>query len=419
MDDVTIPFPMKGKDENWAMGGQPPLTSPDLQNVRPRDVQDKRSRGGQRPGVRKVMYWWDSPDGEDLGLPDPTPVIGLAQVTAVYYASVAGESTTSYEDPTGGDPRWDGLAFYMKYNPANPIQLYSFTGNILGTAEDGGGGNEGRVAIDKVGNIFVAESGYQLRKYYRDGTKLAGNGYSSGSGGIFPSIKNDNVVFCGYNYSLWIYQTEGFDYPDNFITSENFGQGNIWDMVQLENSNDILITFSGSHSTSVKRVDRVDLSDVTNYTALSSGAMSIAVDEENGWLYKVGGAVTAAEETVYRCDLSDGGDVQSYNIPGADLQFVRLYGGKVYACGARATDNNTIWKLDADLTTVEADYDTGAQVNQMRILGNGIIYAVGEDGTNEDTETGNVNVLSSDLVQTDTWSVLSGQTITSVGEKWG
>lgn len=53
MSKILFQFPLKGKDVNWAFRNQPTLTSPDLENVRPQDVYDKRIRGGQRPAVRK------------------------------------------------------------------------------------------------------------------------------------------------------------------------------------------------------------------------------------------------------------------------------------------------------------------------------------------------------------------------------
>jgi len=53
MANVTLPFPLKGKDESLAVSGQPSLTSSSLLNVRAYDVQDDRARGGQRPALVK------------------------------------------------------------------------------------------------------------------------------------------------------------------------------------------------------------------------------------------------------------------------------------------------------------------------------------------------------------------------------
>lgn len=50
---IETPFPLRGKDVNWSLEQQPPLTSGDLENVRPYDVFETRARGGQRPAVRK------------------------------------------------------------------------------------------------------------------------------------------------------------------------------------------------------------------------------------------------------------------------------------------------------------------------------------------------------------------------------
>lgn len=416
-NSVRIPFPYKGKDENWAMGGQPPLTSPDLQNVRPRDVQDKRSRGGQRPAVRKIMYWWDYPGGgADLGLPDPSPIIGMDQVTAVYYASIAGGDV----DPGEGDPSWDGIVLFSIVDvDTQRVQLYDFAGNELDSFDIDAGYvasvDSIKVELDKTGHIYL----YDLAKifqYDRTLNQLQFLGWGSGhDGGIFPSIKDDDILFVTRSNDLSAYHVSDFDTQ---LWTANTGQSRIHDIAQLENSDDILISFSQNFSDSVRRVSRVDGSTVRNYDSMGMGARSIAVDETNGWVYKVGGFDADAQTKVYRCDLSDGGNITSFNIPGGDAKKVRLYGGEVYVCGGRATDNNTVWKLDAGLVGIEASYDTGAQVNSIRILSTGVIYAAGADGTNEDAVEGNVNVLNASLVRSDTWDVSSGLTVSDIAEKW-
>lgn len=77
MANLEIGFPLKGIDRNWANSEQPPLTSPYLLNVRPKDVSDNRTRGGQRPGLDK---WADG----DL--------IGGAAAPVVFILTVAGVS---------------------------------------------------------------------------------------------------------------------------------------------------------------------------------------------------------------------------------------------------------------------------------------------------------------------------------------
>ena len=52
--EVEFPFPLKGKDVNFSVTNQPPLTSSDLENVRPYDVFGDRARGGQRPALRRL-----------------------------------------------------------------------------------------------------------------------------------------------------------------------------------------------------------------------------------------------------------------------------------------------------------------------------------------------------------------------------
>ena len=76
MANLKLPFPMQGKNENWAASHQLKFTSPDLNNVRPYDVLENRARGGQRPGLKKVF---PAHIGGDVG----QPVVAMCQVTTV------------------------------------------------------------------------------------------------------------------------------------------------------------------------------------------------------------------------------------------------------------------------------------------------------------------------------------------------
>lgn len=53
MRRAELKFPIKGIDRGWANSDQPPITSPDLNNVRAVDTQLSRIRGGQRPGLKR------------------------------------------------------------------------------------------------------------------------------------------------------------------------------------------------------------------------------------------------------------------------------------------------------------------------------------------------------------------------------
>jgi len=52
---IDLAFPVKGLDEAWAYGRQPPGTTPDCLNVRAADPLEDRLRGGQRPGLSKYI----------------------------------------------------------------------------------------------------------------------------------------------------------------------------------------------------------------------------------------------------------------------------------------------------------------------------------------------------------------------------
>ena len=69
-------FPLGGVDKNWANSDQPPKTSPDLNNVRPREASEDRSRGGQRPGLDK----WGA--GTLIGASEQ-PIVAIITVNTV------------------------------------------------------------------------------------------------------------------------------------------------------------------------------------------------------------------------------------------------------------------------------------------------------------------------------------------------
>lgn len=72
---MELPFPFGGLHEGLAAEKQPPTTSPQLQNVRPYDVKESRSRGGQRPGFIKA--YTTQVGGE-------YPVLAIGFITTTY-----------------------------------------------------------------------------------------------------------------------------------------------------------------------------------------------------------------------------------------------------------------------------------------------------------------------------------------------
>lgn len=74
--NLKITFPLKGIDKNWSNSDQPPLTSPELLNVRPIDVSEERARGGQRPGLDLVY-------DERIGGNPAVPCVCILQITTV------------------------------------------------------------------------------------------------------------------------------------------------------------------------------------------------------------------------------------------------------------------------------------------------------------------------------------------------
>ena len=75
MANLTIGFPLQGLDKGRATTEQPIQTTPESLNVRPFDTDDKRLRGGQRPGLDK----WAN--GDQLG--GGQPVVFITSVASV------------------------------------------------------------------------------------------------------------------------------------------------------------------------------------------------------------------------------------------------------------------------------------------------------------------------------------------------
>ena len=73
---MQIPFPFKGENKGVAAHRQPPISSPDMNNVRLYDTLDTRARGGQRPGLDK----WGA--GTQIGGAEQ-PVVAMCTVSSV------------------------------------------------------------------------------------------------------------------------------------------------------------------------------------------------------------------------------------------------------------------------------------------------------------------------------------------------
>jgi len=73
---MEIPFPLSGLHEGLAAERQPPTTSPQLQNVRPYDIEEGRARGGQRPALTKAYT-------TQIGGEYPVLVIGVITTTYI------------------------------------------------------------------------------------------------------------------------------------------------------------------------------------------------------------------------------------------------------------------------------------------------------------------------------------------------
>lgn len=76
---MRIPAPINGLDESIAVQDQPLTTSFSLQNVRPYDISDERTRIGQRPGT-SLAY--------TTRIVGDFPIIAMASITTTYITPV-------------------------------------------------------------------------------------------------------------------------------------------------------------------------------------------------------------------------------------------------------------------------------------------------------------------------------------------
>jgi len=72
---TNLVFPLGGLDRSVSYNQQPPYTTPDCLNVRPRDAFKRRMRGGSRPGLGKAY-------GSQIGNGDPIRLLNSLTVAA-------------------------------------------------------------------------------------------------------------------------------------------------------------------------------------------------------------------------------------------------------------------------------------------------------------------------------------------------
>ena len=72
---INVPLPIKGIFKGTIPGKEPENTSPYMNNVRPVDVNVKRIRIGQRPGLDK----WSSTQVGDAS----NPVVAICSVSSI------------------------------------------------------------------------------------------------------------------------------------------------------------------------------------------------------------------------------------------------------------------------------------------------------------------------------------------------
>jgi len=72
---MKLSFPVKGIHKGVAASSQPEMTSPDMLNVRPYDVLERKVRGGQRGGISKLY-------ARQIG-EVASPIVAICSVTVV------------------------------------------------------------------------------------------------------------------------------------------------------------------------------------------------------------------------------------------------------------------------------------------------------------------------------------------------
>ena len=179
--DGFILFPLKGLDKGGPTEGQPPLTSPAMDNVRPFDVFDQRARGGQRPGLDKKYE-------QQVGS-STQPISKLLSVTTVKETDVAVLSGSG----TVGDP-------YRIYT-INDLQMvgsfltsyFILMNNIDATVTSTWNSGAGFIPIGNTGTPFTGNmdgQGYTVFNLTMDNVDSAtGTGlFGSTSGAVVANL---------------------------------------------------------------------------------------------------------------------------------------------------------------------------------------------------------------------------------------
>ena len=152
VQDFTVRFPIKGLDQSRGVEDQDPLTSADLQNVRPFDATENRARGGSRSGLGSYVP-------KDSGNSNPV------QCLVEYYGT---ELNTS--DPAGIQNRAEGaLAVIGGY--IYKITFGSSKPYTMAKALDSGGGAPSSPPLSTTAKVIWAAPVSNV-VYFSDG---AGN----------------------------------------------------------------------------------------------------------------------------------------------------------------------------------------------------------------------------------------------------
>ena len=118
---IDIQFPLGGLHRAMAYQTQPPYTTPNALNVRPKCALEERARGGQRPALDKAFY-------SQLGSGNPVQMLGQVSV-------IKSDGVTEWFDDFSGtalNSVWTTAAWLS----ASPLVTSNFA-TITYTAEGG------------------------------------------------------------------------------------------------------------------------------------------------------------------------------------------------------------------------------------------------------------------------------------------
>lgn len=221
MSIITVPFPLKGQNKNWAYSKQPPLTTPYILNMRPYDVDGEgRCRGGSsvappaltdHSSVNAFGTDYSLSDYETLlpDAPEDATVMALYRGRIVFAgpADGVGDVPADLQGSVAANNIWDDYQWVMSRQ--GDVEDYTFAADDAQTPIAGSCCDAGRIP-DKIKAIAPFSDDYCIIGCESSVWVIRGD---PAWGGSIDVIMNSDGIF-GNN--AWCFDQDGNFYFANY-----------------------------------------------------------------------------------------------------------------------------------------------------------------------------------------------------------